>query len=215
MNSISTTLLGFHPQPSSLCHHENPRDWGTQNVPRIKAKRVTFFHNLMVSGTNCNSTPSAQSKARREPGRPLARVTSWEDMAEEESMEEIQLKDGLAPAAQCTVASPPAMNAWERVGRNTAMGGASLPTSTSYCCRVWCPHCCPAGVHTVVAAMRSTLICFRVLHSCPQQQCHRLVSSPAACCMLALQLLLQSLGLWNLRIISSKRPANLTYVLHR
>ena len=47
-------------------------------------------------------------------------------MAEEEPMQESRLKGDSASPAGYTVASPPAMGAWERVGRNMAMGGASL-----------------------------------------------------------------------------------------
>lgn len=53
-------------------------------------------------------------------------------MADESPMEENQLKGDLSSAAQYTVASPPAMNAWERVGRNTAIGGVSPTGYDSY-----------------------------------------------------------------------------------
>lgn len=43
-------------------------------------------------------------------------------MAEEEPMKEKQL---VASMAEHSAAVPSAMSAWERVGRNTAMGGTS------------------------------------------------------------------------------------------
>lgn len=73
-------------------------------------------------------------------------------------MEESQLKGDLASTAEYPVASPPAMDAWERVGRNTAIGGASPVRMVS----------CP--VITAAAADAIDDDCFP--YSYPQQQCH-------------------------------------------